>query len=266
MSGDYQLEDTVYLPFTTRAFATGVPTALVSGEVQIYEDASVTQITGAETLTVSLDSVAGFNMVQVDMTAANGFESGKSYTGILSAGTVGGVSVIGEVVFHFTIEMSAAALDLANGTDGLGAIKTDTAAILDDTGTSGVLISDGTGAGQIALTSGAIDTVTTTTTATNLTNAPTNGDLTATMKASVNAEVDTALITTTYSEPGQGAPGVDISIKDKISYLYKAWRNRSTQTATTYTLYADDTTTADQAATVSDDATTADKGEVGTGA
>jgi hypothetical protein len=31
------------------------------------------------------------------------------------------------------------------------------------------------------------------TTVTNLTNAPTNGDLTATMKASVNAEVDTAL-------------------------------------------------------------------------
>ena len=38
-----------------------------------------------------------------------------------------------------------------------------------------------------------ITTVTTTTTATNLTNAPTSGDLTATMKASVNAEVDTAL-------------------------------------------------------------------------
>jgi hypothetical protein len=37
------------------------------------------------------------------------------------------------------------------------------------------------------------DTCTTTTTATNLTNAPTAGDLTATMKASVNTEADTAL-------------------------------------------------------------------------
>lgn len=123
MSSDYQLEDTVYLPFTTRAFATGIPTALVSGVVEIYEDASVTQITGAETLTVSLDSVAGFNMIAVVATAANGFEAGKSYTAILSAGTVDSVSVIGEVVGHFTLDMSAAAKDLANATDGLGALK-----------------------------------------------------------------------------------------------------------------------------------------------
>ena len=102
MSGDYQLEDTVYIQFTTRAFATGIPTALVSGEVQIYEDDSITQITGAETLNVSLDGVAGFNMVAVAATAANGFGSGQSYTLILSAGTVDSVSVVGEVVGHFT--------------------------------------------------------------------------------------------------------------------------------------------------------------------
>lgn len=136
MSSDYQLEDTVFLPFTTRAFATGIPTALVSGEVQIYEDASITQITAAETLAVSLDGVAGFNMVTVVATAANGFGAGQSYTLILSAGTVDSVSVIGEVVGHFTLDMSAAAKDLANGTDGLGAIKAETATILVDTGTT----------------------------------------------------------------------------------------------------------------------------------
>ncbi len=121
MNGDYALEDTVYLPFTTRAL-TGIPTALVSGEVQIYEDASVTQITAAETLAVSLDSIVGFNMCSVAATAANGFELGKSYTAILSAGTVDSVSAIGEVVGQFTIGASAAAVDLANGTDGLGAL------------------------------------------------------------------------------------------------------------------------------------------------
>jgi len=121
---DYQLEDTVYLPFTTRAFATGIPTVLVSGTVEIYEDASVTQITGAETLAVSLDSVVGFNMVSVVATAANGFGAGQSYTAILSVGTVGGVSVVGEVIGHFTLDMSAAAKDLANATDGLSALKT----------------------------------------------------------------------------------------------------------------------------------------------
>jgi hypothetical protein len=49
------------------------------------------------------------------------------------------------------------------------------------------LISSGTGPGQLNFASGAITNVT------NLTNAPTSGDLTATMKASVNAEADTAL-------------------------------------------------------------------------
>ena len=44
--------------------------------------------------------------------------------------------------------------DLSNGTDGLGAIKGDTAAILQDTGTTGVLVSAGTGTGQIDLTAG----------------------------------------------------------------------------------------------------------------
>ena len=83
--------------------------------------------------------------------------------------------------------------------------------------------------------------------------------------ASINGEVVDALNVDTYAEPGQGAPGATISLAAKINYLYKAWRNRSTQNATTYSLYNDDATTIDQKATVSDNGTTADKGEVGTG-
>lgn len=123
MSSDYQLEDTVYLPFTTRAFATGIPTALVSGEVQIYEDAFDTQITAAETLLASHDTIPGFNLVSVVATNANGFGVGQSYTAVLSAGTVDSVSVVGEVIGHFTLDMSAAAKDLAQATDGLGALR-----------------------------------------------------------------------------------------------------------------------------------------------
>lgn len=134
MSSDYQLEDTLYLPFTTRAFATGIPTALVSGVIDIYEDVTATPIVTAETLTVSLNSHAGFNMITVTATAASGFGAGQSYTAILDAGTVDSVSVIGEVVAHFTLNKSAAAKDLANGTDGLGAIKAETALIVADTG------------------------------------------------------------------------------------------------------------------------------------
>jgi hypothetical protein len=50
-----------------------------------------------------------------------------------------------------------------------------------------------------------------------------------------------------------------------IGFLYKAWRNRSTQTATQYSLYNDDASTVDHKATFSDDATTADRAEIATG-
>lgn len=114
--------------------------------------------------------------------------------------------------------------------------------------------------GAITTSGGAVSTVT------NLTNAPTSGDLTATMKASVNTEVLDVLNTDTFTEPGQGTPAATNTLVAKIGYLFKAWRNRTTQTSSEYALYADDGTTKDQEAAVSDDGTTYDRGEVGTGA
>lgn len=78
----------------------------------------------------------------------------------------------------------------------------------------------------------------------------------------VNAQVVDVLFTDTDAEPGKGLPGATISLADKIGFLYKAWRNRSTQTATVYSLYNDDGSTVDHDATVSDDTTTADRGEM----
>lgn len=91
------------------------------------------------------------------------------------------------------------------------------------------------------------------------------GSLGATAKTDVNAEVVDALATDTYAEPGQGAPAATTSLAAKINYLYKNWRNRKTQTATTWSLYADDATTVDQKATVADDGTTGSKTEIATG-
>jgi hypothetical protein len=95
---------------------------------------------------------------------------------------------------------------------------------------------------------------------------PASGTLSTLTAAAVNAEVVDALATDTYAEPGQGAPAATATLAAKINYLYKAWRNKSTQTADTYTLFADDATTTDQKATISDDTTTFTRGEVGTGA
>jgi len=131
---DYTIADTIYALFTTRSFSTGAPTQLAgSPVVSAYENESVTQITAGVTLGVDHDTVTGLNLVTVVASGANGFEAGKDYHLVITTGTVGGVSVVGEVVFRFTLSRSAAAVDLANGTDGLGAIKTDTAAILTDT-------------------------------------------------------------------------------------------------------------------------------------
>ena len=137
MSGDYTVADTLYFLFTTRKFTTGSPFVLAGTPViSAYENESLTQITAGITLGVDHDSVAGLNLITVVASGANGFESGKDYHLVITTGTVDSVSVVGEVVGRFTLQRSAAAVDLANGTDGLGAIKTDTAAILVDTGTT----------------------------------------------------------------------------------------------------------------------------------
>ena len=134
---DYTVGDTLHIAFSTRAFATGIPTVLAGTPVvSAYEDASLTQITAGITLGVDHDSVVGLNMLTIVATGANGYGSGQDYNLVITTGTVGGVSVVGEVVGRFTLGRSASAVDLANGTDGLGAIKTDTDAILVDTGTT----------------------------------------------------------------------------------------------------------------------------------
>jgi hypothetical protein len=80
--------------------------------------------------------------------------------------------------------------------------------------------------------------------------------------AQVNTEVVDALATDTYAEPGQGAPAATASLVVKIGHLFKALRNKKTQTATERKIYADDGTTVDAKATDSDDGTTYTKGEL----
>ena len=74
-----------------------------------------------------------------------------------------------------------------------------------------------------------------------------------------------AMLDDARAEPGQGAPAVNPDAMTKLDYLYKAWRNKTTQTATELAVYADDASTVDHKATISDDGTTATKGEIATG-
>lgn len=111
MSGvpDYALSTTVYVQFTTRAFATGVPTTLAGSPViSVLEENNATPITAGITLSVDRASVGGLNEVAIVASGANGYEVGKSYAAYISTGTVGGTSVVGEVIGHFTIEKQSA--------------------------------------------------------------------------------------------------------------------------------------------------------------
>ena len=166
--GDYA-EDypTLNFKFTTRDVqgAGSPPFALASGVISVYSGNSTTQSTAGIVLTTPFDSVVGLNHVLIDLSADAFYAVGTDYQVVITTGTVNSISVVGEVVAHFSIENRLISL------------------------------------------------------------------------AAINAEMDTALRTTADGEPGQETPGVSISIKEKISYLYKAWRNRTTATVNDYALF-----------------------------
>lgn len=102
---DYAIETTFDLKFTTRAFATGVPTTLAgTPAIAAYPDNSTTEITAGITLTVDFDSRTGLHNVRVVATVANGYAAGSNYALVITAGTVDGTSVVGEVIGEFSLE------------------------------------------------------------------------------------------------------------------------------------------------------------------
>ena len=78
--------------------------------------------------------------------------------------------------------------------------------------------------------------------------------------AQVNAEVVDVLSVDTFAELA-APPAATSSLKDKITWLFMYARNKVTQTATTRTLYRDDTTTVAGTSGTSDNGTTFTKGE-----
>lgn len=92
-----------------------------------------------------------------------------------------------------------------------------------------------------------------------------NGDLTETMKTSVNGEVVDALGTDTLAELSQGAPPATPTIKQALMLLYMAFRNERTSTDSLLNI-KNDAGTVICKATLSDDGTTFTKAEFISGA
>lgn len=120
---DIVLEETIYIDFSTRAFGTGIPTTLIgTPALSVKEENNATPITAGVSITVDTP-ITGLHMAAIVATAANGYEAGKGYSVYISAGTVGGVSVVGEKVGEFTISASAAVQEIGTAGAGLTAIN-----------------------------------------------------------------------------------------------------------------------------------------------
>ena len=99
-----------YFKFTTRN-TSGVPTTLGgSPAVSVYKDNSTTQSTSGVTLIADFDGVVGLNHVTIDTSAdATFYANGSHYELVITTGTVGGTSVVGEDVGSFDLAASTAA-------------------------------------------------------------------------------------------------------------------------------------------------------------
>ncbi len=115
-AGDIRLGDTIDVKFTSRAFSTGAPTTLAGTPViSAYPGNSTTQLTAGITLTVDFDGVTGLHNVRVVATSGNGYATATNYALVITTGTVGGVSVVGEVVGSFSIEARSALMPTVAG-------------------------------------------------------------------------------------------------------------------------------------------------------
>lgn len=131
-----------------------------------------TNVTQWNTSNVATPDTAGYPKVTI-----------KSGTG------TGEINLASGVANSNLINIAGAAVDTTAAQIGVNIVnyKGNAVPTADTAGYPKVTVKSGTGTGEINLSAGVLNTVT------NLTNAPTAGDLTATMKASINTEADTAL-------------------------------------------------------------------------
>lgn len=108
--GDIRLGKTLDFKFTT-IDTSGAPITLAgSPAIAAYPDNSTTEITAGITLTVDFDTRTGLHNVRVVATSGNGYATTTNYDLVLTAGTVGGTSVVGYVVGSFSIENRSAVM------------------------------------------------------------------------------------------------------------------------------------------------------------
>jgi hypothetical protein len=263
--GDYT-EDYAALnfKFTTRA-ATGVPTSLAEGAVKVYKaNATDSETSTGVTLTADFDTVTGLNNVLVDLSADAFYATGQDYAVVITAGTVGGVSVVGEVLCTFSIENRTQKADLRQiightltqaGTQVADAFQSFFN-VATPTGTVNSLPAAAPGAANGLFIAGtnAATTITTALTTTF------TGNLTGSV-ASVTAKTGYSLAATGLDAITATAPaGVADTFPKMLVQLWWRFFKKATKTDTLIKTYAADGATVVTTQTVGDDGATETQG------
>lgn len=114
--GDIRLGQTIEWTFTTRRFSTGVPFTLAgTPSLEVYETGNSTPNTAGITLTVDYSGVTGLNHVSIVASSGNSYATANDFSVVIAAGTVDGVSVVGETVGSFSIENRSAVMPTTAG-------------------------------------------------------------------------------------------------------------------------------------------------------
>lgn len=89
--------------FTSRT-TTGAPTGIVGGAVVCIKNSSGTTNSSGITFTANFNAITGLNHLTIDLSADTAFYSPRAdIMCYMSAGTVGGTSIVGEIVLQFSI-------------------------------------------------------------------------------------------------------------------------------------------------------------------
>jgi hypothetical protein len=165
--GSWKIDDLLTFSANTHRFDTGAATdADSAASYRVYEDETSTPLLTGSMALLDSANTAGFYTEQITLSAANGFEKGKSYTIYVSA-TVN--SVTGTMSHNFQMEAEVDAnivsdktgYGLANGAITAAVIATDAIdadAIADNAIDAGAIAADAITAAKIA--DGAIDAAT----------------------------------------------------------------------------------------------------------
>ena len=286
--GDINEDATIELTFNTfdSDGASVTVTDFASTDVHVHKDGSDAQSNVGVTIDIDFDTVTGNHIIIIDTSADAFYATGSNYEVRVEGITVA-TQTINAFIGSFSIENrymvgtdSAALASVLGAAVGasisadVAAVKAETVLIVEDTAEIGVA---GAGLSNINLPnqtmnitgditgnlSGSVGTVT-------LVSA--NGINAASIATdaidadALAADAITEIWAKAMSDIAQGAPSATASVLTAINYLYEAWRNKTTTTATLMTVFKDDGTTGLAKSTISDDGTTFTKAEFITGA